>query len=79
MFSTHLVLIATNQTIVEHLAAHDMKDREEATRDEMFAFLSVQVRAFSFSCHPFHLLYELSFIGRPFQGNVAYARAWDAE
>ena len=37
MFSTHLVLIGTNQTKVERLAAHDMKDREDATLDEMFS------------------------------------------
>jgi len=37
MFSTHLVLIGTNQTTVEHLAAHDIKDREDATLDEMFS------------------------------------------
>ena len=35
MFSTHLLLISTNQTTVEHLAGHDMKDRESAMLDEM--------------------------------------------
>jgi hypothetical protein len=72
MFSTHLVLIGTNQTTVEHLAVHDVKDREDATLDEMYSCC-----AFRFvpplSPTPHVSLYELNFIGWPFQGKVAYA------
>ena len=38
MLSTHLVLIGTNQTTVEHLAARIIKDREQDTLDEMYSF-----------------------------------------
>lgn len=37
MFSTHLVLIGTNQTTVEHLDAHNTKDRENDMLDEMYS------------------------------------------
>jgi hypothetical protein len=52
MFSTHLVLIGTNQTTVEHLAAHDMKDRETATLDEMYSCCAFRFVPFSFSYPP---------------------------
>ena len=38
MFSTHLLLIGTNQTTVERLAGHDMKGRKSAMLDEMYSF-----------------------------------------
>ena len=38
MLSTHLVLIGTNQTTVEHVAARMIKDREQDALDEMYSF-----------------------------------------
>jgi len=35
MVSTHILLISTNQTTVEHLVARSMKDREKEVLDEM--------------------------------------------
>ena len=49
MFSTHLVLIGTNQTTVEHLAAHDVKDRESAMLDEMYSCFAFRFVLFLFS------------------------------
>lgn len=72
MFSTHLVLISTNQTTVEHLAARDIKDREDATLDEMFSFCALRFVPFFFPI-PMHVLYGLSFTGWLLQEKVAYA------
>jgi len=72
MVSTHLVLISTNQTTVEHLAAHDVKDREDGALDEMYSCCAFRFVSFSL-LPPMHLLYELSFIGLLFQGKEAYA------
>ncbi|KAI0270885.1 DHHC palmitoyltransferase-domain-containing protein [Russula aff. rugulosa BPL654] len=44
MFSTHLVLISTNQTTVEHLAAHNTKDRENALLDEMYSCCAIRTK-----------------------------------
>jgi hypothetical protein len=49
MFSTHLVLIGTNQTTVEHLAAHNTKDRENDMLDEMYSCCAFRFVHFSFS------------------------------
>lgn len=38
MFISHLVLISTNQTTVEHVAARAMKDREGETLNKMHSF-----------------------------------------
>ncbi|KAI0289309.1 DHHC palmitoyltransferase-domain-containing protein [Multifurca ochricompacta] len=38
MLMTHIVLITTNQTTVEHVAARAMKDRENAVLNEMHSF-----------------------------------------
>jgi hypothetical protein len=61
MFLTHLVLIGTNQTTVEHLAARNMKDRENATLDEMYSCYAF--RFVPFFLLPHHRLYGSSIIG----------------
>lgn len=38
MLMTHIVLISTNQTTVEHVAARAMKDRESDTLNAMHSF-----------------------------------------
>lgn len=38
MLMSHLVLISTNQTTVEHVASRAMKDRENETLNEMHSF-----------------------------------------
>ncbi|KAI9463940.1 DHHC palmitoyltransferase-domain-containing protein [Russula earlei] len=44
MSSTHIVLISTNQTTVEHLAARTTKDREKEVLDEMHSFWSFKAK-----------------------------------
>jgi hypothetical protein len=68
MVSTHLVLISTNQTTVEHIAAHDTKDREDATLEEMYSCCAFRFVLFSSSYPPCNFSYELSFIGWFFSG-----------
>ena len=38
MLMSHIVLISTNQTTVEHVAARAMKDRESETLNAMHSF-----------------------------------------
>ena len=78
MVSTHLVLISTNQTTVEHLAAQDMKDREDATLDEMYSCCAFRFVPFSLS-YPHAFLYELSLIGCFFRAKRRTRLVWDAE
>jgi hypothetical protein len=47
MVSTHIVLIGTNQTTVEHLISRTMKERENETLDEMHSFCAFRF-VFSF-------------------------------
>lgn len=70
MFSTHLVLISTNQTTVEHLAAHNTKDRENALLDEMYSCCAIRFVPAFFLLPPMHFcfwrieLYWVKFSGR---------------
>ena len=78
MFSTHLVLISTNQTTVEHLASHTTKDRESDMLDEMYSCCAFRFVLFFFLLFPMHL-YELSFIGWLFRAKWRTRQAWDTE
>ena len=52
MLMSHLVLISTNQTTVEHVAARAMKDRETETLNMMHSFWGcVCVLSLSFFFH----------------------------
>jgi palmitoyltransferase len=44
MVSTHIVLIGTNQTTVEHLISRTMKERENETLDEMHSFCAFRAK-----------------------------------
>jgi hypothetical protein len=80
MFSTHLVLISTNQTTVEHLSARDLKDREKVTLEEMYSFCAFRSVPFFFHLPltpappfvPQRFLRKRSLIGSLFQGEAAY-------
>ena len=62
MFSTHLVLISTNQTTVEHLAARDTKDRENGMLDDMYSCCAFRFVLF-FSPTRRTSFYELNLAG----------------
>jgi len=72
MFLTHLVLISTNQTTVEHLDAHDMKDHENATLDEMYSCCAFRFVPF-LSPTPNASFVRIELYGVGFQGKTAYA------
>ncbi|KAI0000765.1 DHHC palmitoyltransferase-domain-containing protein [Russula compacta] len=44
MLSTHIVLISTNQTTVEHIVARATKERESAVLDEMHSFWAFRAK-----------------------------------
>ena len=70
MLSTHLVLIGTNQTTVEHVAARMIKDREQDTLDEMYSFWAFR----SVSPRPIPALAFLVVTGLLLQGEEAYTK-----
>ncbi|KAH9966372.1 DHHC palmitoyltransferase-domain-containing protein [Lactifluus volemus] len=44
MLSTHIALITTNQTTVEHISTRAMKDREDAVLDDMHSFCAFSAK-----------------------------------
>ena len=52
MVSTHIVLIGTNRTTVEHLVSRTIKERENETLDEMHSFCAFRFVLFFLSPRP---------------------------
>ena len=70
--STHIVLIGTNRTTVEHLVSRTIKERENQTLDEMHSFCAFRFVLFSPRTVPpfvrLHFLCKLRSIGWLFLG-----------
>lgn len=84
MVSTHIVLIGTNRTTVEHLVSRTIKERENQTLDEMHSFCAFRFVLFSPRTVPpfvrLHFLCKLRSIGWLFfRAKWRTRQAWDAE
>ena len=75
MLSTHFVLIGTNQTTVEHVAARSIKDREQDALDERYSFWAFRsVLFFPPSIPALGVLVLIKLVCGTFQGKAAYAK-----